>query len=375
MPFDKSPISPLPRLGAALCGAVVIVAEACNTAPQSERVPLNVGNRSGAGVTFNVARLIGNPRRLTIAGQYLVILNQLPNPAVTVLDKTTGVHIASFGRRGTGPGEFEVPWQVAAAPRSSDAVSVFDLQTKRVTLLGVGDPAAMGALRRTVSLGFAGAVLCPVWIDSNTVLTTGVFERRFKLLDLMRRGAREVGEPLPVPAELALDVKATAAAQGALGIRPDRSRLVFAGRFLGQLLFYDRDGSFVGSATTTHASEPIFDSVSNRRPFIQGAGMQHIQYLDVAATEERILALYSGDRDAPGLSHLGHVVEVYDWSGHLVGTFPLSTPTDAIAVDPTSDNVFAAQWQSDSTQDDDWVIKVYHVAAAFTSSATRLGNR
>jgi hypothetical protein len=50
---------------------------------------------------------------------------------------TRGEHITSFGREGTGPGEFRLP--VALAPAGADSIHVWDLQQRRLTTLSVRD--------------------------------------------------------------------------------------------------------------------------------------------------------------------------------------------------------------------------------------------
>lgn len=49
----------------------------------------------------------------------------------------SGVHVASFGRAGAGPGEFALP--VALAPAEGDSVHVWDLQQRRLTTLSIQD--------------------------------------------------------------------------------------------------------------------------------------------------------------------------------------------------------------------------------------------
>jgi hypothetical protein len=48
-----------------------------------------------------------------------------------------GEHVASFGRQGSGPGEFSLP--VAIGPGHADSVHVWDLQQRRLTTMSTGD--------------------------------------------------------------------------------------------------------------------------------------------------------------------------------------------------------------------------------------------
>src|SRR5215218_8025874 len=67
------------------------------------------------------------PSQAVVARDRLVVLDPLGDSLVKVIEAGSGRLERAFGRRGEGPGEFNVPWSAIVPPADPGAVWIYDL--------------------------------------------------------------------------------------------------------------------------------------------------------------------------------------------------------------------------------------------------------
>ncbi len=132
--------------------------QACVDCPIQLEHLIRIGDTDGPG-------LLGRPDLAfrTSSGQWLVV--DIYDPGLKVYD-AAGDFVRKIGRRGQGPGEFELPMALHETP--GDSIEVADVALLRVSTLG---PDLTFARSRRLDVGGANVVfLGDGWLASNTLI-------------------------------------------------------------------------------------------------------------------------------------------------------------------------------------------------------------
>ena len=306
------------------------------------------------GVVLHDSELLKLPTRIEWVEDQLVVLDIASDSIIHVLSASTGNHLRSFGRKGEGPGELLGPWSIDSAPQELGAIWVFDLSLHRLTRFPLDDEvpqAKNGSQLELLRLRSDVTLLDPIWVDS-TIITLGFF--RSGRLGLFARDGRLLDTKGLVPTlNVLMPGELTQHAfQSRLAANPSRTRLAVASRHSDRMEVYTDGGVLL------HVAEPPFAFLpraatrhrAGRLEMITGEDLR-FGYLDLAATEERIFALFSGRtrRGFPGQANFGRYIHVYDWSGTLVEVLRLPLPAIALSVDPRGAFIFAMHHDPEPT--------------------------
>ncbi|MBE0594005.1 MAG: hypothetical protein IH616_16550 [Gemmatimonadales bacterium] len=283
--------------------------------PAGETIPL-----LEAGVV-NASDALALPTGLALVGDYLVVLDAASDSVLHVVDRRDGSLFRSLGRRGRGPGEFDGPWSLDVAEGAAPAVWVWDVPLRRLTHVPL-TPDSDAPLRETRQLRLADGVVLtePRWLGADTIVSPGLAADT-RLVLYGPAGQRIGGLGRGVPLEAGQPFQAT---QAELALRPDRRRLAVANRYVSRI---DLVGTSGALAVTVEG--PV--SVNEGRPIVE---LDRFAFVDVAATAEHVVALFSGRTraDFGGRAVFGACLQVFDWQGALKGAYRLDSDVIAIAV-------------------------------------------
>ena len=291
---------------------------------------------------------IAIPTEIAVVGKYVVVADLSADSVFHVIDPERAGAAIQFGRRGSGPGEFEQAWTIDPVPIGSANMWVYDAALARLTHVGIrdGDAGPAASVGRLISLQAPAVLTGPVWVDSTTLVSLGFFARgRVAFLSADGVLRHVVGE-LPAVSTTAPPEVAQQVNQATLALHPDRSLMVAATRHASNIEIYSADGSLIGIFPGPLTVEPRFAvQVARGRPTMATGLDLRFGYIDVAATEDHIYALFSGrTREGfPGSANFARFVHVFDWSGNFQYALELDATVLTIAVDDAGNFLFATR--------------------------------
>jgi len=288
------------------------------------------------------------PVDITIAGRYVVVADLSADSMFHVIDADRPGVPFQFGRRGSGPGEFENAWSMDPTGGGSAEFWVYDADLARMSLVSLNELEAGSGpvVGRMINLEVPAILTGPAWIDSFTMVSLGFFSRgRIAFISedgTLIRTAGTLPEPLSsTPPEVLQHVF-----QATLALRPDRTLLAAATRHASNIEIYRADGSAVGVFQGPLLVEPRFEiQTSAGRPTMATGSDLRFGYIDVAASAEHIFALFSGRTRAgfPGSANFGRFVHVFDWSGNFEQVLELDASVLKITVDERGEVLYATR--------------------------------
>jgi hypothetical protein len=285
------------------------------------------------------------PTQIAVVNDRIALVDGFAERPIHVL-AASGEYVAGLGRLGEGPGEFEGP-RTLEASSDGEGFWVFDAALSRLTLVEPDRWDAIPASARvTLSIHGPALVTGLVRTAEDGFLAAGFFgEGR---LGHYGADGRYEGASGPIPTS-EIDAPPEVlqhAYRGTLKADPAGERLVFANRHAGFLEVYSAAGESLRRIDGPFDFDPVFEvRVGERGPSMASGDRLRFGYVDVAVTDERIYALFSGRTRAGhrGDALYGRSVHVFDWEGRLHTVLNLDTDAMAIAVDSNRDRLLAVR--------------------------------
>ena len=307
-------------------------------AAEGYRVPtLNLTGRELAAATD--LRL---PLAIAVIGKRLLVVDSYGDSIFKLLDRETGKEVIRFGRRGSLLDDFMAPVSLEPVPGDS-LVWTYDMELGRFSLLQLIDNhvAVSAVIRRRVNLAVPN-VFRAAWIGQHTIVGQGLPEGgRIARFDSTGALSGMIGaEPGNVRTEPALIRQQ--AYKGVVVANGSKTKFVLALRHADILALYDSAGKLLADADRPFGFEPSYDVIPGPRPrFITKDDMRY-GYVNAAATDHLVLALFSGRvlESYKSRAAFGNQVLVFDWDGRLRSVLRLKSDAIAIAVTPDGDRLY-----------------------------------
>lgn len=282
---------------------------------------------------------------LALVGDRIIGLDAMLDPSIHVFDLESLRHVASYGRRGDGPGEFKDPEQiVTGASNSPDEVWILDGRHQRLTQLSLAEleagavvapqtflmdgPNAGSLVRVPDGRWFAGG-----WITAGRV-------GRFHADRSYDRTI--VGFP---PEAEAPGMTLLQAYESRVVADPAGDRLAAATLLAGRLEIFDYDGATIVRAAVPDSFPPSWAQGRSRggRAVMSVGPETRYGFTDLAATRRFLYSLFSGGRVMDeGTPWATKDVQVFGWDGGYVTTLYLNRAAETIAVDATDTWLYAS---------------------------------
>lgn len=131
------------------------------------------------GTVLSDGEFLAEPARILPLGNRLVVADDF-EPHLHVLDMTSGDRLASVGKSGGGPGEFEWAREILEAPSRDGSFWIYDSAHRRFTRMALDSGRAeprMVEIVRIASLPPLTLLMNTVLLDDSTIVASGIFSQ------------------------------------------------------------------------------------------------------------------------------------------------------------------------------------------------------
>lgn len=300
-----------------------------------------------------VSRELGNPDTFSrpssiayVAGR-LVVIDRRADLMIHVLDASSGKTVHQFGRRGSGPGEFQGPWEILPG-RTTSEFWIFDTSLRRMTHVDLDADFQDKRFvpRRSLQLAGGTELNSLRWASDGLLLGTGfVRDGLFAVYDSSGRQLPSRGEWRFGNSRLSTFVRQQAYPTK-IATDASLSRIALATGYSDRIEFYEASGRRLGVADRPFGFEPAFVVTGKGADqFIASPPDMRDGYVGIRVSDSRVYALFSGRRygDFKARSSFARHVHVYSWTGRLLAVLALDADVLDLAIDPDERWLYAVK--------------------------------
>ncbi len=294
---------------------------------------------------------LGFPYGILFLDDKIILLDRIPvtgNNQVSIYDLNNYNRISSFGRSGSGPGEFQSVKSISSIFRNNKSqrlITIWDSGLLRLSIFDIFNPVAPEL--KNIFYIKKGMPYSPVFIDDTTIacLGLGFLDGRFAVLDTAGNIKQYLGIPLPGRKTSTPMPVHQQAMQGKLRITPDGSRLILTANLSDLIDIYDSKGELIKRIIGPLNVVPKYTigKVGNNEPVMVIDPKNAIMgYGDVALTNDKIFALFVG-LPFEGNQLEGKEIHVFNMQGELLDVFILDRKLFSITYDEKNKRLYGIQ--------------------------------
>lgn len=290
--------------------------------------------------------IFGSVQSVALMGEHLWVVDRRGQPSLHVIDTATGRLVASLGRSGHGPGEFDRALKVFVRNPSDSHGWVWDGGLNRMSkvsseMVRGGNVAGTTEVRLQVMVSSLSAIGREQFLGVNPISLDSFF------VFFSPQGRITRVAPLVFPGSDTLTIFAIHDAYNGTSLCTGVGSALFvtASRKDGSVTLYDSTGRlrrrfdvpFPGSITFERKAPSGRLAARKGRDYYTGCSM----------SRTHVYALFSGIDQRlvePGSSVESHHIHVFNLRGNLVKVLYLDAPMTNLTVDPSGRRLFGTSW-------------------------------
>lgn len=277
----------------------------------------------------------GNAVRISRIDSLLFLVDMNADKLIHIYSIPNTRFLGDFGSRGRGPNELLSVIRVREGSEKGKA-GIYDVTQRQWFEFSVPDMLQTGRLvvestKSTSTEDGAHYITEPILINENEFVTTDFlgYESRCFRTDWALDSYLNFVNPQISFKKNFPDVILADMYSSNLNVRPDRSRLVLAGRYIDLVEIFDIDGTHIFTGIGPRADLDIeidLQRSAEREAFMKTDETRRA-FLSVKSTDEYIYLLYSGKQQQDSSNYSsGSSVYVVDWNGKPVSHLELDAP-------------------------------------------------
>lgn len=300
------------------------------------------------GKKFRAQDSFGKPFGILYLAGRLIIYDDSPisdENQVRIYDVNSFKLLSSFGKHGSGPGEYRGLWAIDRSPKYENKITLHDVSLLRYSVIEISNPNKV-KIDTMITLK-EGDPYCPVFVNDSIIISPGgtLKEGRFAAYDLLGNIKGFYGEPLP-----GKDLKTPMpihqqASIGRLKVTPDGSKYIISAQYSDLIDVYNNNGVLLKRISGPLNMYPKYNvKTYNNYPRLSHDKKDAITgYMDIALTNDKIIALYSGiplEQNEFDCKFL----HVFSMKGELLETVILDHKLVRITLDAKNNRLYGIQF-------------------------------
>ena len=289
---------------------------------------------------------IGNPAYLTQIDSFLYVTDSSRDSLVHKFDVKNNTYKGVAIGKGNGPNELLSTGDITPSTDKKtvwahDIASQQWMQFDR-ELNTVIDKIQCKDMIENVS------IYRPQWISDSLFVCVNFhsYKERFYIVNQNLTDATPIFNPQftfddKLPAFLMNDIFSSL-----IDVRPDREKVVLAGRYLDCIEIYNIDGSLIKllKGPETDFNFEYDKSRSLGRGVLVKSPKSRRAYIGLRSTNDRIYALYSGKERMDNSNYsTSNIIYTFDWEGNLLKKYMLDCQIGSFDVNASAQTIYAVQ--------------------------------
>lgn len=301
------------------------------------------------GEIFN-DKFIGYPVRVIAIDTFLIAIDMKKDTIFHLFSTKSKSYLGNFISRGNGPDELITCSSITPSnkPRYFWA---FDISSRKFTEYSI-DSFFTNNKKSDKTIDFNKikselvGISQPQWISDSTLICNSLFKcnERFFIFDKELNLKKKVyNNNINIynkfPDNVLGDIFSTF-----MSVKPDKSKIAIAGRYLDLLEIYDSDGNLLvmtKGPTKDFNFQFDIESSLNRGSMVKLPETRR-GYIGIKTTNNCIYLLYSGkERKNPNHYSYSNILYTFDWNGNPLNKYELDAQVASFEIDEKENKIYA----------------------------------
>lgn len=298
---------------------------------------------------------IGYPVRVILIDTFLIAADMKKDSILNIFSTRSKEYLGNYISRGSGPNEL-ITCSSMTESNNSKSFWTFDISSRKFSECNI-DSLLNNNTKFNKTINFNKikseliAINQPQWISDNTLICNSLFKynERFFILDKELNIKKKVYN-----SNLNIHEKFSEKILGDIfssfiDIKPDRSKIAVAGRYLDLLEIYDNNGDLL---TMTKGPTKDFNfKFDIENSLNQGSLIKLPEtkrgYIGIKTTNNYIYLLYSGkDRKNPDHYSFSNIIYTFDWNGNPIKKYELDAQISSFEIDEKENKIYGLHHDS-----------------------------
>lgn len=342
-------------LALATGAAVAQPTEGQGRAVQTNALPQSAALVTSPQDTIELRRTTGDRIRvgyvtsLTATSDWVLVGDMNLSPHIGAIDRRSFTLVGRYGEDGTMPGQLREPGCITEGRGGESSIWVFDRKRRAFIELRINnDPRTAVFVGELTWPTLHDDILCAVWSDSQILLHS--YKPDYLTFSDTLGTSQTTLQVIP-PYTEHKDLNPSA-----FSVSPSGGHLALGYKYAARLDLFDDGGELYATVRGPRETNELQYTIVERAGIADShalvAADSDVAYIDVAATDRFVYALFSGcPVGEQGCRYSGKHVQVFTWDGTFVRELVVDEPLLVIAVSADDSVLYGAYAAEDNGYD------------------------
>ena len=297
---------------------------------------------------------IGDPARLALIDTFLFVVDIKLDTIIHLFSSNSKAYLGKLISRGSGPSELITCSDIETS-RTKRNFWAYDITSRKwieynIDSLSKNQKHENIIDFNNISSDYKG-IFHPQWLTDSTLVCSSLFKynERFFVFDKKLEMKKAIYNPyLKIYPKFGDNILGDIFSSF-ISIKPDKSKIVIAGRYLDLIEIYNDNGDI---QTMLKGPDKYFDFKFDIESSIKQGSLIKLPetkraYIGIKTTDNCIYLLYSGkERKDPSHYSYASIIYAFDWNGQPLKKYELDAPILSFEIDEKNNIIYALHQDS-----------------------------